>query len=216
MTKHFSSLQISVGLHILVVAIFFAIKLSSASFISKTKVDFEVIQVQAAPQAQLQLNPHKNTEPEKKIESVQRKVFGVSRKAIMAEDSSKTTAEIKQGNTVAKENDQLSLEKDDPDSIPIPADDYLVTKQVTLLRDVRIPYPAEAKKNNVEGAVVMDLIIDQDGKVRSVELVAGPGVGLNEAAVQAVRSFLFSPAMVRDQKVAVKIRYTYRFVLESL
>jgi TonB family protein len=216
MTKRFSSLQISIGLHGFVVAIFFAIKFGTGVFVSQRKVDFEVIQVPVAAQSQLQLNPPKAIEPEKKVESVQRKVFGLSRKAILDKDLSESSPEIKLGNTVAKDNDQLKLEKDDPDSIPIPADEYLVTRQVSLLRDMRIPYPAEAKKNNVEGAVVMDLVIDQDGKVRSVELISGPGAGLDEAAVQAVMSFLFSPAFVGEQRVAVKIRYTYRFVLENL
>jgi len=215
MTNRFSSLSISISLHLLLVFSYLVMKFNLASFHSSQKIPIEVIQYPKAAPAQLQLQPTKPQVEEKKPEPVVKKVFGVSRKAMTTNSTSENTAEIKQGNTVAKENDNLKLEKDDPDKIPIPADDYLVTSQVALVRDVRIPYPPEAKKANIEGPVVMDLIIDQSGKVRSVVLVRGPGSGLNEAAVEAAKSFEFRPAKVGDQTVAVKIRYTYRFVLEN-
>lgn len=216
MTNRFSSLSLSIFLHGLFVVFYILMKLNLASFRPLQKIPIEVIQYPQAAPAQLKLQSTKPQIAEQKpVEVSVKKVFGVSRKAMTAVSPNENTAEIKQGNTVAKENDDLKLEKDDPDSIPIPADDYLVTSQVALLKDVRIPYPPEAKKANVEGPVVMDLIIDQNGRVRSVVLVRGPGSGLNEAALEAVKTFEFRPAKVGDQTVAVKIRYTYRFVLEN-
>lgn len=210
-----SPLQLSWLIHLSFVAGYFLLKINVSSFF-KEKINFEVIDYPKAVPAQLNLQAHVQPKIEEKPpEPVQKKVFGVSRKAITTNDSSEKTAEIKQGNTVAKENDNLKLEKDDPDSIPIPADDYLVTSQVALERDIKIPYPPEAKKKNIEGPVVMDLIIDQNGKVRAVQLIRGSGSGLDEAALEAVKSFEFRPAQIGPQKVAVKIRYTYRFILEN-
>jgi len=139
----------------------------------------------------------------------------VSRKAITATTDTGNLAEVKQGNTVAKAEDDLTLNKDDADSLPIPADDYMVSSMPRLKSEIRIPYPAQAKKEGVEGPVVMDLLIDNTGKVRKVDLIKGPGSGLNEAAVAAIQNFEFLPARIGEQSVAVKIRYTYRFVLES-
>lgn len=215
MTKKISPVNVSIFLHGLVVVGYLLLKLNLASFRPLQKIPIEVIQYPQAAPAHLQLQPSKPQVAEKPPEPVVKKVFGVSRKAMTTANPNVNTAEIKQGNTVAKENDNLKLEKEDPDSIPIPADDYLVTSQVALLKDVRIPYPSEAKKANVEGPVVMDLIIDAEGRVRSVTLIRGPGSGLNEAALEAAKSFEFRPAKVGDQTVAVKIRYTYRFVLEN-
>jgi protein TonB len=99
--------------------------------------------------------------------------------------------------------------------LPSPADEFLVTSMPVLVSEVRIPYPEEAKKAGIEGPVVMDLLIDEQGKVRQVSLIKGPGFGLNDAALAAIKSFLFRPARIKDQSVAVKIRYTYRFVLEN-
>lgn len=215
LTRRYSPLSISLFLHGIIIATYFIIQLNLISLRPLRKIPIEVIQYPKAAPSQLKLQPTKPQVEEKKPEPVVKKVFGVSRKALTTASPNEKTAEIKQGNTVAKENDNLKLEKDDPDSIPIPADDYLITTQVSLLKDMRIAYPPDAKKNNVEGPVVMDLIIDEKGKVRSAVLIRGPGAGLNEAALEAVKSFEFRPAQVGDQKVAVKIRYTYRFVLEN-
>ncbi len=83
-----------------------------------------------------------------------------------------------------------------------------------LLREVHIPYPPSAKARGLEGSVVLNLLIDADGKVRDAQLVQGIAEDLNHAALQAVQKFQFKPAQVADQPVAVRIRYAYRFVLE--
>jgi periplasmic protein TonB len=164
-------------------------------------VEFEVIQYPIQASATMQVSqPREQVKPPPK--ELPRAVFGVSRHAITADLGVKDAAEIKQGNTVAKAQDTLTLEKGDADQLPIPADD-------------RIPYPEQAKKAGVEGPVVMDLLIDDQGLVRKVDLIKGPGFGLNEAALAAAEKFQFVAGRVGAQNVAVKIRYTYRFVLEN-
>lgn len=177
------------------------------------KIEIEVFDMpKVAPPSVVQ-NPSLAPKPKVEPKEERRQVFGVSRKAITTE--SESAAEIKQGNTVAKVQDDLKLNKDDADSLPIPTDDYLVTAMPRIQKEFRIPYPDEAKKAGVEGPVVMDLLIDDQGKVRQVTLVRGPGFGLNEAAIEAIQKFEFAPARVSEKSVAVRIRYTYRFVLET-
>lgn len=206
----------SFGLHLSILALALIIQFlfSNAETIVNKKVDFEVIQSPKLAPAQLTLQQPPQAAPPKPQAPPQEQVFGVSRKAITATDSSEGIA-VKAGNTVAKEQDDLKLKDDDQDSLPIPADEFLVSSMPVLLNSVKIPYPTEARKAQVEGPVIMDVLIDQEGKVRKVDLVSGPGFGLNEAAIEAMKTFQFRPAMVGDQKVAVKIRYTYRFKLES-
>ncbi|MGZ3723965.1 MAG: TonB family protein, partial [Bdellovibrionales bacterium] len=140
-----------------------------------------------------------------------RQIFGVSRKAVTAENGLDT----KQGNTLAKAPDNEKLLPSDADSIPIPTEDYLVTSMPQLEREVVIPYPPEVKKRGVQGAVIMDLIIDSGGRVRKADLVNGPDPELNAAAVNAALGFKFKPAMIQDKPVAVKIRYAYKFVIRG-
>jgi len=204
--------SLSLGLHALL--IFFGFSLFFQSRFKSRVVNFEVIVNPKLAPSSLNLQTVKpQVKPE--VEPAQRQVFGASRKAITATEAAPDAATIKQGNTVAKAEDDLKLNANDADSLPIPTDDYLVSAMPTLLSEVRIPYPEEARRASVDGPVVMDLLIDQEGKVRQVTLVKGPGFGLNEAALNAILLFKFQPAKVEDRAVAVRIRYTYRFVLQS-
>jgi len=150
--------------------------------------------------------------PEKKAPE-KRSVFGASRKAL-TDATSPDAPTVKAGNTVAKDPDAEKLREDDADSIPIPTEEYLVSAMPVLEADFRIPYPAEAKKAKAQGRVLMKLLIDAEGKVRRAVLISGPGYGLNEAAVEAMKNFRFRPARVQDKPVAVEIQFAYNFVLE--
>lgn len=88
-----------------------------------------------------------------------------------------------------------------------------VTQFPKVSREIKATYPEEAKAAGVDGPVVMEILIDRTGKVRDVKVVSGPGYGLNESAVNAIKQFEFTPALKETSAVAVKIRYTYRFKL---
>ncbi|MDZ4081289.1 MAG: energy transducer TonB, partial [Bdellovibrionales bacterium] len=112
-----------------------------------------------------------------------------------------------------KEFDNLKATNDD--ALPIPTDEFLVTQMPRIKKEVRAPYPDAARNARVEGPIVLDLLINADGMVVDVKLISGLGYGLDEAAINAIKLFEFEPARVQNQKVAVKIRYTYRFELRS-
>lgn len=165
----------------------------------------EIPQAVPAPVPRLQSSVPSRTrskaQQKEKNEVLRKKtVFGVSSRSLKA-DASGSAPVVKTGNTLTE-------------SLPEPADEIEVTRMPQLLSEVRIPYPSEAKKNGIQGNVVMDLLIDSTGVVREVRLIEGPGYGLNEAATQALKQFRFNPAKIEDRGVAVRIRYSYRFVLE--
>lgn len=89
-----------------------------------------------------------------------------------------------------------------------------VTRLPKVVHEVKASYPLEAKKAGIAGPVVLDVLVDSGGKVREVHVVNGPGFGLNESAVEALKKFEFRPALKGANSVAVKIRYTYRFKLD--
>ena len=208
--EKFPSWTISLLVHFSIVVVFLLLKSWNPQF---QKIDFEVLDYTQNQTKTLNLQPQVMPK-EKKTENTQRQIFGVTKKSITSAPNA-NSAEVKQGNTVAKAPDDLKMNDTDAESLPIPADDYLVSKMPVLESEFRIPYPEEARKKAIEGPVVMDLLIDQNGKVRKVTLINGPGHGLNEAAVQALENFKFQPAHIDKQAVAVRIRYTYRFVLEN-
>ena len=176
-----------------------------------TVVDIEVIEApKEAPTMTLE-KPVEKPQPKPEVKPA-KQVFGIS-KSTITDDTATDAVDVKAGNTVAKAPD---LEKsDDENSLPIPTDDYLVNEMPKALKEVRAPYPPEAKAKGITGSVVMDVLIDAVGKVRDVKLVKGLGYGLDEAALSAIRLFEFRPARVGEKAVAVRIRYKYNFVLED-
>jgi protein TonB len=179
----------------------------------KEQVEISVIDAPTQASRPVTLSSRPKPEPEKPKDKP-KAVFGQSRRAITAPETDTAAPAVKAGNTLAKAPDQEKLKPEDPDSLPVPTEEYLVTQMPELAQEVRVPYPPEARRKGIQGAVVMDLLIDADGKVRESKLVQGPEESLNAAALAAVRGFAFKPARIQDKAVAVRIRYAYRFVLE--
>ena len=100
-----------------------------------------------------------------------------------------------------------------PDGDPA-AEDYEVSEMPLLLNEVRVPYPSAARSKAVQGNVVFDLLVSSDGRVRYMKLVSSPDPILTDAARAAVSLFKFRPARMGDKTVAIRIRYTYRFLLQ--
>ena len=100
-----------------------------------------------------------------------------------------------------------------PDGDPA-AEDYEVSEMPLLLNEVRVPYPAAARSKGAQGNVVFDLFVSSDGRVRDIKLVSSPDPILTDAAQAAVSLFKFRPARMGDKAVAIRIRYTYRFLLQ--
>lgn len=83
-----------------------------------------------------------------------------------------------------------------------------------ILGEVKIPYPEEAKKNEIEGSVRLKVTLDAEGAVQTVAVISGPGYGLNEAARDALRRFRFKPATKGGENVGYTFVYTYTFLLD--
>lgn len=143
-----------------------------------------------------------------------REVFGANRRSYTDETVSDSEAvEAKRGNTLAKAADKEVLQDSDADALPTPTEEYLVSEMPSVLSEVRPVYPKVARDQRLEGAVVMDILIDEAGAVRQVTLVEGPEV-FRPGALEAMKKFKFRPAKVDGKSVAVRIRYTLRFELE--
>ena len=71
-----------------------------------------------------------------------------------------------------------------------------------------IKYPALAQKNNIQGRVVCQFVIDKDGSVTEVEVVRTSGdLSLDAEAVRVVSSMpKWAPGIQRGK--AVRVKYT--------
>ncbi|MDI6850901.1 MAG: energy transducer TonB [bacterium] len=74
-------------------------------------------------------------------------------------------------------------------------------------------YPELARKAGIEGLVWVLAIIGPDGKVRSATVAKTDNPIFNDAAIEAVMQFEFTPAIQQDRPVACKVLVPVRFQL---
>ena len=56
------------------------------------------------------------------------------------------------------------------------------------------PYTEEARKAKVQGTITLRVLIGTDGRAKRVQVLKGLGLGLDERASEAVRTWRFAPA----------------------
>jgi len=92
--------------------------------------------------------------------------------------------------------------------IPVPAPD----RPPRLVRSVRPQYPQEAFVKKIQGTVLLEILIDDRGRVVRARVLASVPL-LDEAALEAVRAWVFVPAMHRGLPVATVARAPVTFTI---
>lgn len=80
------------------------------------------------------------------------------------------------------------------------------------LRHVAPVYPEMARLTRVEGLVILECTISADGRVTNVRVLRGHPL-LDQAAVDAVRQWVYSPTLLNARPVPVVMTVTVRFTL---
>jgi TonB family protein len=76
-------------------------------------------------------------------------------------------------------------------------------------------YPEIAKKAGVEGDVILFVTVDENGNIRSRDLIRGIGAGCDEAAKLIVSELKFFPAKIDTERVASQLTIWVNFKLTS-
>jgi TonB family protein len=110
-------------------------------------------------------------------------------------------------------------------SFPLSSSAEAGSKPVRVGGDVQRPeiltrtapvYPESAKANKVEGVVVLECVIDEQGKVTQAELKqTSRNQDLDQSALDAVKTWTFKPATVKGKPVAVYYFLTMNFQLDD-
>lgn len=84
----------------------------------------------------------------------------------------------------------------------------------TMARLQALPYPPKALDLDLEGRVILQLDINEKGKVIRVKVLQDPGADLGATAKRMFKSIRFIPATVNGEPVAARLRFKYDFVIE--
>lgn len=75
-------------------------------------------------------------------------------------------------------------------------------------------YTEIARKARLQGVVIVQAIIDKQGNVTNVKLLKGLGMGLDQAAIDAIKKWKFEPATLHGKPVSVYYNLTVNFRLQ--
>jgi len=93
---------------------------------------------------------------------------------------------------------------------------YKVDDVTTKPRQIKSRNPKfseQARKDKVQGVVLLLLVVTREGRVVDVRVKDGLGHGLDENAIKAVRKWQFAPATKDGKPVAVQISVEVDFHL---
>ena len=105
-----------------------------------------------------------------------------------------------------------------PPAIVNDSGEYLSIGQVSQRPGFKVKvipsYPEAAKRANIEGVVILQVDIDASGAVKKVGLIKGLGYGCDEAAIDALKKSVLTPAYLGTQAVPVRqmpLKYNFHF-----
>lgn len=92
----------------------------------------------------------------------------------------------------------------------------VIIKAVPRYKENRPPaYPRLARKRGYQGRVVLEVLVKEDGSAGTVRLEKSSGhTLLDEAAIEAVKKWLFSPGKEGDKVVEMWVKIPVRFRLK--
>jgi protein TonB len=79
--------------------------------------------------------------------------------------------------------------------------------------DVAPVYPTIARNARVQGVVILEAVLDVQGRVQSVRVLRSIPL-LDQAAVEAVQQWRFTPALLNGEAVPVVMTVTVNFTLQ--
>jgi periplasmic protein TonB len=83
-----------------------------------------------------------------------------------------------------------------------------------LIAKVEARYPDIAMRLNIQGDVVIRVLVGPDGRVTSLTVIKSPHQTLSEAARRAVQEYRYQPAMRNGEPIASHEDITVRFHLQ--
>ena len=78
-----------------------------------------------------------------------------------------------------------------------------------------INYPDMARKVGIEGRVIVQFVVDEDGQAESVKVLRGIGGGCDEEAIKVIKKAEFAPGRQRGKPVPVQMAQTINFQLQN-
>lgn len=88
---------------------------------------------------------------------------------------------------------------------------YLIDTQAMLITKGQLEYPPAFKNLDVSAVSIIDIYLDNTGRIRTMEVIQSGGTEFDEAAFRMIVSSTFAPAYSGDLAVPCIVRLTVEF-----
>ncbi len=124
-------------------------------------------------------------------------------------------------------NLDAELNLDEPLDMPPPPEDepeedfFVVVEQMPELIGgqkglyEKLEYPDMARKAGIEGMVIVQFIVNEEGNIENPRVLRGIGGGCDEEALRVIRASKFKPGRQRGRPVRVQASQTIFFRLQN-
>jgi protein TonB len=89
-----------------------------------------------------------------------------------------------------------------------------ITRPPGFLRKVEPVYPSSEQRAGSQASVLVEVTIDDKGKVVNIRVVKSAGINFDTAVIDALKKSLFAPAYIDTEPAAVKVLVPFRFNLK--
>lgn len=100
---------------------------------------------------------------------------------------------------------------DEPASDPLPTEIPLFEKEPIPVIIPKPEYPEIARRIGLEGNVTVKALINRDGNVKNVILLKSSDDIFSQAALEAAKKWVFTPALMNGKPVPVWVAIPFRF-----
>jgi len=199
-----SLLTVSIGLHL--IALFLSFQLKDPLELEKVIPAFPMISAVIVETPAVVFEPPPPVKP---------KIIKEINKAVIPDKEAKEEVEEPIEETPPPVNSVNNVIKDNEPSVQPPKANYIpfyrVEKRPEFLQKANLEYPSQAKRQKVEGTVILEADIDSKGNIVQVRTIKAAGFGFEEAATTMLNSSTFSPAIMDGRPVGVRMRFTIKF-----
>ena len=119
-------------------------------------------------------------------------------------DSKSPDPPVSSGRALDHTDNTIRVDYDTP---PGPVDGFAALQK-------ELVYPESAKKNKIEGRVILQTVIDETGEILEVDVIKSLDPACDEAAAQAIRATEWKPALEEGKPVKVKVAVPVVFKLQ--
>ncbi len=88
-------------------------------------------------------------------------------------------------------------------------------KPPKLLKKVDPVYPEEARKEGIEGVVLVSVRADKEGNIEKIKILKSPHELLTEAAVEALKQWKYEPIFIKGKPMPIIFTVTMTFKLKD-